>query len=89
MAWTCSKCERRIFEPRVAAIRYVFQWKYIKRHEDLTVDLKNLNEVNGDAVITHLHCPAPEVPGFKARMKALLKMPPQRDHPLLFGLEEE
>jgi hypothetical protein len=84
MAWICPRCEKRIFAPREAAIRFVFRWKYTKTTEELVVDLKNLKDIRDDAVVTHLHCPETEKPGFKERIKAMLKMPEHREHPLLF-----
>ena len=84
MAWTCVRCQKKIFEPRVNAIRFAFQWKYVKKHGELFVDLKNLREISKKAVITHLECPQEEVPGFKDRMRELLKMPNKTEHPLLF-----
>ena len=84
MAWVCPRCEKRIFAPREAAIRYVFQWKYVKKHEELTMDLRNLKDVKDGSVLTHWHCPEPESPGFKSRIKAMLGMPEHREHPLLF-----
>lgn len=84
MAWVCPRCEKRIFAPREAAIRFVFHWKYKKSTEELTMDLKNLRDIKDGSVVTHLHCPEQEKPGFKERIKAMLKMPDHREHPLLF-----
>lgn len=84
MAWVCVRCQKRIFEPRRDAIRFAFQWKYIKKHGELVVDLKNLKEIRPRAVITHLECPKGEEPGFKDRMREVLKMPRGAEHPLLF-----
>lgn len=83
MAWQCPRCEKKIFCPREAAIRFAFVWKYTKKTQDLQVDLKNLREIRDGAVVTHMHCPTPEVPGFKERIKGMLEMPEHRDHPLL------
>lgn len=83
MAWVCPRCEKKIFAPREAAIRFAFSWKYKKRTEELLIDLKNLKEINDKAVVTHIQCPSPETPGFKDRMKAALQMPSNKDHPLL------
>lgn len=84
MAWVCPRCEKRIFAPREGAVRFAFVWKYKKKTEELTVDLKNLREIKDDSVVTHLHCPEEEKPGFKTRIKAMLNMPDHREHPLLF-----
>ena len=84
MAWVCVRCQKRIFEPRKDAIKFAFMWKYIKKHGELFVDLKNLNSIKDKAVITHLECPGTEKPGFKDRMREELKMPSNVDHPLLF-----
>jgi hypothetical protein len=48
------------------------------------MDLKNLRDIRDGSVVTHLHCPEQEMPGFKERIKAMLKMPDHREHPLLF-----
>lgn len=84
MAWVCPRCEKKIFEPREGAVRFVFLWKYVQKTEILSMDLKNLNDIKKGAVITHLHCPSKETPGFKSRIKSMLKMPDHREHPLLF-----
>ena len=84
MAWTCVRCDKRIFEPRKGAIRFAFQWKYIKKHGELFVDLKNLNDLGKRAVVTHLECPSEEVAGFKDRMREKLRMSQHEEHPLLF-----
>jgi hypothetical protein len=84
VAWVCPRCEKKIFEPREEAVRFVFLWKYVKKTEVLSMDLKNLKDVKKGSVITHLHCPSEEKPGFKSRIKAMLNMPEHREHPLLF-----
>ena len=84
MAWVCLRCQRKIFAPREEAVRYAFQWKYVKKTGELLMDLKNLTAIKNGAIVTHLHCPAEEKPGFKERMKDVLKMPAQREHPLIF-----
>jgi hypothetical protein len=84
VAWVCPRCEKKIFEPREDAVRFVFLWKYVKKTEILSMDLKNLREIRKGAVITHLHCPSSETPGFKERIKSMLNMPEHREHPLLF-----
>lgn len=83
MAWVCQRCEKKIFAPRANAINFAFKWKYTKTTGELQVDLTNLKNLREDAVVTHLHCPVAEKPGFKQRIKAILKMPEHRDHPLL------
>ena len=84
MAWVCVRCQKRIFEPREGAIRFAFQWKYVKKHGELVVDLKNLRDIRRKATVTHLECPKDEVDGFKERMRQQLKMPNGAEHPLLF-----
>lgn len=84
MAWVCVRCEKRIFEPREDAIRFAFRWKYIKKHGELSVDLKNLRKLSEKAIVTHLECPKQESDGFKDRMRTKLRMPANADHPLLF-----
>lgn len=83
MAWVCPRCEKKIFAPRDDAYKYVFSWKYVKKTGDLFVELKNLRVVRPSAVITHMHCPTGEKPGFKSRIRGMLEMPEHRDHPLL------
>jgi len=83
MAWVCPRCEKKIFAPREEAIRFAFLWKYTKKTGELVVDLRNLRDINDKAVVTHLHCPIAEKPGFKERIKAMLQIPEHRDHPLL------
>jgi len=84
MAWTCVRCQKRIFEPREKAIRFAFQWKYILKYGELVIDLKNLKSIGRKSTITHLECPRAEEPGFKDRMRKELRMPSTLDHPLLF-----
>jgi len=84
MAWTCVRCQKRIFEPREGAIRFAFQWKYILKYGELFVDLKNLNKIGRKSTVTHLECPKGEEPGFIDRMRKQLRMPSNVDHPLLF-----
>lgn len=84
MAWVCPRCEKRIFAPREEAIRFAFVWKYTQSRNDLVVDLKNLTDIKNEAVVTHMTCPSPETPGFPSRIKAMLKMPAHREHPLIF-----
>ena len=84
MAWTCIRCQKRIFEPREGAIRFAFMWKYIRKHGELFVDLKNLRDIRSKATVTHLECPKDAEPGFKERMQTQLRMPSNVDHPLLF-----
>lgn len=84
MAWICPRCEKRIYAPRGETISFALHWKYTKKTGELLVDVKNLKDIKEDAVITHMHCPCEEKPGFKTRIKAMLEMPEQREHPLLF-----
>lgn len=84
MAWICPRCEKRIYAPRGTTISFALQWKYIKKSGELLVDIKNLKDIKDEAVITHMHCPSEEKPGFKMRIKAMLGIPEQREHPLLF-----
>lgn len=84
MAWRCIRCQKRIFEPREGAIRFAFRWKYVKKHGELSVDLKNLNDIKRKSTVTHLECPKEEEEGFKDRMRRELGMPNNVDHPLLF-----
>jgi len=84
MAWTCIRCQKRIFEPREGAIRFAFVWKYVRKHGELSVDLKNLRDIKRKSVVTHLECPRVEELDFKDRMRRELRMPRNVDHPLLF-----
>jgi hypothetical protein len=58
-------------------------WKYVKSRDELTVDLKNINDISSKATITHVHCDHKEVDGFNQRMRECLGVPDDRDHPLL------
>jgi len=83
VAWVCVRCERKIYEPRPAAVRFGMLWKYRKKTDGLTVDVINLEKIKRKEVVTHLHCEKPELDGFKDRMRKRLGMPDDRDHPLL------
>lgn len=85
MAWVCVRCSRKIYAPRIDVIRPKFgiRWKYVKKRNELTCDVKNLESVKEGHVITHLHCIDGEIPGFKGRMREVLGIPENRDHPLL------
>ncbi len=82
MAWTCVRCQKRIFVPRKEAFRYAMTWKFIKSKSDLVVEMKNLKDISPDTVITHLSCDI-EKDGFEDRMKSALKMPESSSHPML------
>lgn len=83
MAWTCVRCEKKIYEPREGSIRFALEWKYKKTSSDLTIDIKRLDKIKEKSVITHIRCDNPEVEGFKDRMREKLRMPKNKDHPLL------
>lgn len=83
MAWTCVRCNRKLFKPREGAFRYAMEWRYIKSKGELLCEMAKLGEIDEKAVVTHLACDAPEVDGFETRMRARLKMPVSATHPLL------
>lgn len=80
----CVKCQKRIFEPREGSVRFAMEWKYKKKTNDLIAEVAKLDKIREEAVVTHLHCPYPEVDGFTMRMRTLLRIPIDADHPLLF-----
>ena len=83
MAWVCVRCEQKIYAPRRDAVRFAVVWKYVKTRNHLTADIKNLKEIKDKAVITHITCDIQDTPGFRDRMKQALRIPEERDHPLL------
>jgi len=72
-----------VFSPRPSTFRYAMEWKYVKKHGELTVELRKLQDLKPAAVITHVQCDVPEVDGFVDRMKSRLGMPDDAEHPLL------
>ena len=72
-----------MYVPKEDSIRYALSWKYVKKVEELFIDLRRLDTVKPREVITHLHCDKPQVENFEERMKERLGIPANRDHPLL------
>ncbi len=83
MAWVCVRCQRKIYSPQKKAKRWGMWWKYVKKTQELTVDMESLHKIRDNATVTHLYCDEPEVEGFTERMKRELGMPADCDHPLL------
>ncbi len=83
MAWTCQKCLKRIYKPRDTSRIFVLEYKYVRSRGNLSLELENLANVKEKAVIMHLNCDDPEVPGIIARIRAALKIPKNAIHPLL------
>ncbi len=85
MAWTCVRCDKKIFTPRPDnEFSFAVKWRYDRNAKELFADLKNLKELKETSVVTHLLCRHPSVDGFGERMKKALKMPKTSSHPLLF-----
>ena len=82
MAWVCIRCQRKIYAPQLKAHRYAMKWRYVKKTEELTIDMANLHKIRDRSTLTHLYCDVPEIDGFKVRMRRALGMSSDRDHPL-------
>lgn len=82
MAWTCVRCEKRIFHPRDGAVKFAMEWKFVKTKGELLVDLRNLTDLKPESVVTHLSCNGDPV-DFKVRMREALGMGQDSEHPLL------
>jgi hypothetical protein len=84
MAWRCCKCDKNVFAPRKNSLTFVLEWKYVKKLNQLTADVRMTSQLKDSSVITHLTCDGENDPElFKQRMRAALKVPNDAEHPLL------
>lgn len=80
----CQRCQKRMFAPRAGTFTFAMEWRYRSSKKELEVEMRRLQDLADDSVVTHIHCESPSVDGFVARMKGRLKMPLKTTHPLLF-----
>ncbi len=83
MAWRCLRCEKNIFAPRDDAYAFGMRWTYNRKYQDLAVDIVNLHDMPEHAAVSHLLCKSPATDGFKERVRKILKMPKDSNHPML------
>lgn len=82
-SWRCVRCEARILPPRKNSHMFVVAWNYIQKTNELDIDIKRIQDLKPDQVVTHLACKDLIPSGFSERIKHELGIPKEARHPLL------
>ena len=83
MSRTCQRCLKKMLPPKPGMYKYAMEWRFAKKSAELIVEMQRIETIKETAAITHITCTAPEVNGFSDRIRSMLKIPKDAEHPLL------